>query len=290
VVANAGALPQRAALEELHARFAKAFGERPHPLVFSHGHPIGGSNLASLKGNLLSLLERADLREGIERMGQYLDDLSRYRVLRLTPEAFTEYAEIMGRHLARSGPGKTSGPSRVSRFLFRGFLFATLAVKLRLESQERRWLRARNLSLLLHVHGLGRGPERTNLRLLGKARVFLQDPELRGLVRHYLRSSVEGLGTRWPSIVEEIGLKVSVLNAGLLLASLAAAEAGRTRADAADFGQGLTTAADLVHAGDQGLLPRLLGMLSGDALHLLSSGRYLGREVVVYDSGVAAEA
>jgi Fe-S-cluster containining protein len=292
IVSNLGAPTRREALESLHARFVKAFGEAPHPLAFSPGQHIRGSTLASLKGNLLGLLDDSDLKQGIERAGQYLADLSRHRVQRLAPEAFAEYADIMGRHL-KSSSLKPSAPSGLSRFLFRGFLFATLAVRLRLEGHpDGAGLRFRTAWLLLHVHGIGPGPHTANLRILGRARVNLEDPALQGPVRHYLRSAVEGLGTRRPSILEELGFKVAALNAGLVLASLAAAEAGKTWAEAADLTRGLTGAADLLHSGHDGLFPRLLGTLSGaaEALRLLASGRFLGRQVVVYGSGVAAEA
>jgi hypothetical protein len=84
---------------------------------------------------------------------------------------------------------------------------------------------------------------------------------------------------------------VAALNAGLVLAAIHAGERGSAQADSSDLAWGLTTAADITHAGDAGLFGRFVGTLSGSAsaLHLLFSGRFLGREIVDYGTGVPAE-
>jgi Fe-S-cluster containining protein len=297
IVANSGVpvATQLPALEGLHRRWTKVFSETPHPLAFAPDRPIAGSTVGSLKGVLKRLVDGPDLRTGIGQMARFLDDLSRARVLSLPPEAFAEYLEIMGRHATESPlPALPPSPGPVTRLLFRGFLFAVMATKLRLDggsSGDRPGLRRRTASLLAHLHGIGPGPRGTNLRALGRAQIPLRDPAVRSGIHHHLRSSIEALGTKRPSILEEFGVSVAVLNAGLVLAAVHAGERGSASGDASDLAWGLTTAADITHAGDRGLFGRFVGTLSGSAsaLNLLFSGRFLGKEIVVYDTGVAAE-
>ncbi len=108
-------------------------------------------------------------------MAQYCDDLTRHRVLRLSADAFSEYLTLTGRYAATTDkPLAPRTPSCLSRLFFRGFLFAVIAVRLRLEEKQttglRLGLRWRLLRTMAHLHGLGQPLEKINLGAIRNAR------------------------------------------------------------------------------------------------------------------------
>src|SRR6185436_3075021 len=92
--------------------------------------------------------------------------------------------------------------------------------------------------------------------------VDLDDAALQPIASHYLRSSIEGLGTGKRPVLEELAVSFSFLNAACDLAAMKAAETGRP-VDAALFSEALMEAVDLTHADDGGAVGRILGTLAG---------------------------
>ena len=80
----------------------------------------------------------------------------------------------------------------------------------------------------------------------------------------------ETVGTGRRSIVDEIAMAVTHLNAACVFARIDAARDGRSTVDAQSFAKGLLESADLAQADDGGSLSRMLEVFSGklDALCL----------------------
>jgi hypothetical protein len=93
-----------------------------------------------------------------------------------------------------------------------------------------------------------------------------------GIVRHALRSSVDGLGTGRRPVIEDLAVQTATLVAGIALAAMAAHRAGKNTIGAAALTAGITAAAQLGHA-DSGALGLLLPSLAGgvDVLRLVSA-------------------
>ena len=134
-----------------------------------------------------------DIRDNIRRIAQTIDDLTRSRVLALPDQDFAEYS---GPHRS---PCRSERPTRrrarepgwIARMLQYGFLYTVTAIRADLEhpGQSRARLRLLRLQLLAHFHGLAPGLERVNVKALRRRRVDINDPEIRPIVFHYLRSS-----------------------------------------------------------------------------------------------------
>ena len=166
-------------------------------------------------------------------------------------------------------PGR--GASAVGRVLSRGFLFAVLAARAQLRSRSsglRLGLRARLFRLLTHAHGLGPGVGDIDLRSGRLVSRGFDDPAVHGLVQHYLRATVEDLGTGRRPVVDELVMAVALLNAALAFAAMRAGQAGRTAVDAAALSEGLLETMDLAHAEPEGAYARVLVSLAAglDAL------------------------
>ena len=207
------------------------------------------------------------------------DDWSRLRVLSLQDDAFTEYVELTGGYAVGSPkPPPRRRASRLSRLLFRGFVYAIVAARLQLEDGRRHGLRPglrlRLARLLARAHGLWPGGEDIDLGAARRARVDLSRPELHALAHQYLRASIETLGTGRRAVVEEAGLAVALLQAGCVLAAMRAGRAGRAEVDRGGLAQGLLDASDLAHADPGAAYGALLATLSGgvDACFLFAEG------------------
>ena len=61
-----------------------------------------------------------------------------------------------------------------------------------------------------------------------RRRLDINDPEIRPIVFHYLRSTLETLGAQHRPIVDELAIAVSYLNAACALAVMNADAAGTT--------------------------------------------------------------
>lgn len=287
IVANQGATlaSQSRDLAALRSEWSREHPEPTRDLAFVPGRPIDGKMLGTLRSILREMLDRPgpcgppDLRANVGRMAHTLEDLSRYRVIRLSDDSYAEYIELTGRHAASSQqPLPPMRPSRLGRLLSRGFLFVVVAARLQLEdgrsSGLRLGLRLRLFRLLAHFHGLGPRVAAVDLGAARRASVDLGDPAVHGLALNYLRASLETLGTARRPVLEELAVSLAVLNAACVLAAMRAAGAGRTVVEAADFAEGLMDAADLGHAESEGLLGSMLGTLSGgvEALKLFACG------------------
>jgi hypothetical protein len=173
---------------------------------------------------------------------------------------------LTGRHAAQAGkPVAPRRPSLVGRLLQRGFLFVVVATRVQIENKSfsgwRLGLRLRLLLLLGHFHGLLPGVAGIDLRAARRTRVDVDVKELQPIAYHYLRSSIEGLGTGRRPVLEELAVSVSYLNAACDLAAMMAAETGQP-VSAAVFSEALMEAVDLTHADDRGMLGRILGTLA----------------------------
>jgi Fe-S-cluster containining protein len=284
VVANEGATlgSQARELSTLRKDWARAYPEAEGPLDFVEGHPLAGGTLGTLRTILRQMLDRPgpngvpELRANVARMAHLLDDLTRWRVLRLAPDAFAEYVELVGRHAARSEkPLPVRAPSRLSRFLSRGFLYAVVAARIQTEGRRGWGMRLRLTLLLLHFHGIWPQVPEADLGAARRLRAHPDDPSLAPLVRNYLRVTIETLGTGRRPVVDEFTLAVALLDAALDLASMGAVRAGASAVSVDHFTQGLVQAADLTHAVPRGAFASFLGTLSGgvEALYRFAADR-----------------
>ena len=286
VIANEGAtLPSQAReLRLLHAAWTRALPEPVAPIELVRGHALSSAMLAGLRGILGDMLDRPgpngrpDLRANLRRIAAFLEDLSRPRVLRLAPDAFAEYVELMGRHAhTNEKPPATRRPSRLARLLFRGFLLAAVSVQLHLDpilSQRRVELRVTLFRLLAHLHGLGPGVAGFDLGRAAHVPLSVDDEAVHTIAHRYLRASLDTLGTGRRAIVEEVAMTVAHMNAACVLAQMHAAASGKEAVDAESFTQGLLESADLGHADDGGRLSMFLTTFSGglEALYVFPPG------------------
>jgi Fe-S-cluster containining protein len=275
---------QEREIKALRAEWFSVYPEKPRAARLVSRRPLSPAALRTLKEVLRAMLVRpgadgaSDLRANVARMARTLEDLSRWRVVRLPGESFDEYLALTGRFAAESDkPAARRRASLVGRLLARGFLFLVVAARLQVENRRasglKLGLRLRLFRLLAHFHGLAPGASGVDLRALSRASVAFDTPELRALGQHYLRASIEGLGTGRRPVLEELALSVSYLNAACALAVMRADREGRP-VDGAMLSDALMEAVDLTHADDRGLLSRVMRLLSGgvESLYVFSEG------------------
>ncbi len=288
VVANGGATlaSQAKDLGRLEKEWRRTHAEAEAPLAIVAGHSLPPGALGLLRSILREMLDRSgvdgappDLRANVGRMAGLVDDLTRHRVLRLAPDRFVEYLELTGRHAARTEkPAPAVRASRLSRFLFRGFLYAVAGAQVQLAdgrtSGLRLGLRLRLARLLLHFHGLWPATAGHDLGAARRARLDVADPAVAALVHNYLRATIETLGTGRRPVIEELCVAVGFLNAAQVLAATRAAQSGAALVDAPTLAAGLMDAVDLTHAPAETALHRILGALAGgaDSLYLFAAG------------------
>jgi Fe-S-cluster containining protein len=278
IVRNEGA-PLAAQAKEigaLRSEWTRAFPEAAGPLLFARGRPIEARTLAAIKAALGRMLDPpcggpADLAVAVERMARWLEDLSRHRVARLPRAAFAEYVVLTGRHAAENAEAPAPATaSAVTRLLSRGFLFTVLAVREQAAPSPRIGRHLGRMHLLAHLHGLAPATKAVDRAALRRVMLDLSDPEVRRILQHGVRASVDALGTGRRPMIDELAVAIATLVAGIDLAAMATHRAGRDRIDAAFLTAGITTAAQLAHA-DSGALGALIPSLAGgvDALRLL---------------------
>lgn len=256
IAANEGALvneaANRAALDSLRKEWFAIHPSKPSPLALIKGRAMTTRSLHQLRQAMLTMLDAdaADLRSGIRRLTAVLDDLIRSRVLSLSDEDFAEYVSLTVPHAAAQAgapPGRASGA--VARMLQYGFLYAVTAVRDDVANprRSRTQSRVRRMRLLAHFHGLAPGVDGVNVAALKRRRVDINDDTVRPIASHYLRSSIDTLGTSGRTIVDELSTAASYLNAARALAAMHADAAG-TNVNRAIFIQSLTEASDVSHA------------------------------------------
>jgi hypothetical protein len=215
---------------------------------------------------------RAALTLNLRRIAALLEDWSRPRGAQLEPEALVEYLELTGNYaLSAQTPVSTRRVSGVARLLFRGFLFAVLALQIRLDAAATRGRTAVALSrLLAHLPGAGPGVAGYDLRRAMRLSLPLDDPSVRAIVHRYLQAAFETLGSTRRPIVDEIAMRVAYLNAACVVGAMHAAAKGQSSVDAESLTQGLLAAGDLSHADAGGRLSVLLTTLAAgtEALYL----------------------
>jgi Fe-S-cluster containining protein len=282
VIANEGAalLSQTRELRVLHAAWTRASPEPPARIELVRGHALSSAMLAGLRGFIGEMIDRPgpdgppDLRANLRRIAAFLEDLSRRRVLRLAPDAFAQYFELMVRHaLANEKPPATRPATGLARLLFRGFLLAAASVQLHLDpllSRRPLALRVMLVRVLAHLHGLGPGAAGFDLRGAARVALNLDDEAVHAIAHRYLRSSLETLGTGRRALVDEVAMILAHLNAACVLAQMRAAASRKRVVDAESLTRGLLESADLSHADDGGKLSTFLTTFSGglEALYL----------------------
>jgi Fe-S-cluster containining protein len=279
VIANEGAAValQRGELSALQAAWARQFPEPASPIEFVRGRGISRDAVARIRTYLTLLLDRStDVRVNTRRIAALLEDWTRSKVLQLEPDAFLEYLEMTGNYaLSAETPVSTRKAGPVARLLFRGFLFAVLALQVRLDHQPgaRRGRTGTALTLsrlLAHVHGLGPAVGGFDLRRAIGLTLPLDDEPVRALAHRHLQAGLETLGATRRPIVDEIAMRVAYLNAACVIGAMDATRSGKQVVDAASFTEGLLVAGDLSHADGGGRLSALLTTLAGgiEALYL----------------------
>jgi Fe-S-cluster containining protein len=262
-------------IQSLRAEWFAVYPEKPCGTVYVPGRRLDAASLATLREVLRAMLDRVepdgvrDLRKNVARMARSLEDLARYRVLRLEDDAFAEYLALTTRHAARSDkPVAAVAPTLVGRLLQRGFLFVVAATRLQVENKSfsglRLGLRLKLFRLLAHFHGVAPGVSGIDLGARRRVSVDVNAPGLQPIAYHFLRSSIEGLGTGKRPVLEELAIAVSYLNAASALAAMKADQTGSS-VDAAVFSEALMEAVDLTHADDRGFLGRVLGTFAAGA-------------------------
>ena len=285
MIANEGApiQAQRHELRTLHTAWDRAFPERAAGIELVRGHRVSRAALARLRTFLTLVLDRPhpdnpdgtpDLRANLRRIAVLLEDWTRPRVLALAPDAFVEYLELTGNYaLATENPPPTRAPSAVARLLFRGLLFAVVSLQVRLDAvagRSRFVLGATLAHLLAHVHGLGPPVAGFDLRRAMRLPLRLDSASVHAIVHRYLQSGFESLGATRRPVLDEIAMRVALLNAACVVGAMHAAAAGKQAIDAQSLTQGLLAAGDLSHADAGGRLSALLTTLAAgtEALYL----------------------
>jgi hypothetical protein len=282
VIASNGATlaSQKRELQALQTAWTREFPEVAATVELTNGHTPPRPALPILRKTLCDLLDRPssngrpDLRANLRRIAGLLEDLSRRRVGRLSPDRFLEYLGLVGGYaLTSDKPPKTRRASSLARLLFRGFLLAALSVQTGLDpilARRRTALRARLVRLAAHLHGLAPGTPAFNLGRAVGVEIRLDDPELDAIMRRYLRTGFETLGTGRRPIVDEVAMLVAHLNAACVFGGMHATSNGKREVDAESFAQGLLESSDLSHADAGGFLSSVLTTFSGglEALYM----------------------
>jgi Fe-S-cluster containining protein len=282
VVANEGTLlsTQAADLHALHLAWKREQPEAAATVQLVDGYPLPRPMLPRLRSLLSRILDvpgpdgSFDLVLSVRRVAAFLEDLSRPRVRKLAENDLDQYFDVMSRHAVdpeTAPPARKA--SRLTRLVFRGFLLSAMSVQLHLEpsiGKRPAAIRFALFRLLAHLHGLGPGVAGFDLRRGRSVTLDLEDDAVREIATHYLRSMFETVGTGRRSIVDEIAMAVTHLNAACVFARIDAARDGRSTVDAQSFAKGLLESADLAQADDGGSLSRMLEVFSGklDALCL----------------------
>lgn len=278
IVGNQGPLSSSGesliALESLRKEWFATTRPTPPPLRLVEGRTITPRSSRVLRDSLLAMLKRdEDIRDNIRRIAATIDDLTRARVRSLSDEQFAEYLSLTVPHAAKQTDAPPSRePSWTGRLLQYGFLYAVAAVRIGIDHPNQSSSRARvmNLRLLAHFHGIGPGIGHVNVRALDKRPVNINSDDVRPIVVHYLRSTIETLGASGRPLVDEVNIATSYLNAAIALASMLSNAAGHD-VDRAIFSEAIAQVADVSHARNQ-YLDWAVARLSGttDAMWYLA--------------------
>lgn len=278
IVANTGPLSGSGdsliALESLRKEWFATSSPPASARQLVKGRSIGAASSRLLRDHLIAMLSRdEDIRSGIRRVAATIDDLTRSRVLSLPDDDFAEYLKLTVPHAAQQADAPpTQSPGWNARLLQYGFLFAVASMRMEANHRgaSRSQLRMLRLRLLAHFHGIAPALDGVNTAALKSRRVDINNPAIRPIVFHYLRSTIEMLGLDLP-LVDDLNIAASFLNAAIGLAKMNADAAGKN-VDSEIFSAALSQASDVSHARS-GLLDWALIRLggSGEALHQLAT-------------------
>ncbi len=286
IVENRGELMSTGAghrsLDTLRDEWSASNPAAARPRQFIAGRSIDSPSINILRDSLLRMLSRADsgtidLRANLRRIAHALDDLTRSRVLSLADADFAEYIKLTLPHAAAAAtPPAPRRAGRIGRLMQFGFLFAVVASRYGLEHREQSGFakRVAGLQLLLHFHGLAPGLDRVNVRILKRAPVDLNAPEIQPVAYHFLRASLEAVGARPRPVLDDLAISVSCLNAAGAIAVMNAHAAG-TAVTRESFSEALMESVDLLQAGGSRLLDWALPRLAArvEALDVLAEFR-----------------
>ena len=208
---------QRDEIGVLAGRWSRDQAPTQKALEWVRGTPVDASVVESIRWTFRRLLDLHEpsfsLRRNVRRIAALVEDWTRQRVVRLSPERFEDYVKLTGEFsLAKPSDPVPSRPA-IPRFLFRGFFFSSvvpLFTRAGGGSLSSLPLRLRLFRLLLHVHGASsfRGLDfgaGLNGCLDIDAEPFFTP------AYHVLRAAIENLGTGRRPLVEELSLAVGHL-------------------------------------------------------------------------------
>ena len=256
----------RTAIESLAKEWLDAYPATARARELVAGRSIDARTTRVLRENLLVMLkhESDDIRSNIARMAHALDDLTRSRVLALGETEFAEYVALTLPYAAKqANPPAAREAGAIARLLQYGFLYLVCAIRQSFErSGQSAWhLRLVRLQMLLHFHGLSTRVVRVNVGAIKRHPIDINSQEIRPIVFHYLRSTLETLGAQDRPILDDLAIAVSYLNSACGLAAMNADAAG-TNVDRNTFVTALTEASDVAHAHNK-LLDWILVRFSG---------------------------
>lgn len=267
IVANEGELVSggapRKALEALRDQWSERHPGTAAPRQLVRDRPMTTASIQILRDSLLAMLDRRDdgrldLVSNLQRVANALDDLTRERVVQLDEASFAEYVKLTLPYAASNAArGSTRSAGRIARMLQYGFLYCVAAMRLRLAHRSASpWaLRLKLLQLLAHFHRLAPSPGSVDVRRLRRGRVDLNAPEIQPIAAHYLRTMIGALGASERSIVDDLAIAMSCLNAACGLAVLTAE--GRP-IDRDLFATALMESIDVSHTSPTSAFGRLL--------------------------------
>ena len=281
IVANQGAViangESRQAIELRSKEWIDANPSTTRPRELVAGRSIDARTSRILRDNLLVMLKRdsPDIRDNIARIAHALDDLTRSRVLSLGDQEFAEYVALTLPYSAsRSEAAERRQPGAIGRLMQHGYLYLVCATREAIERRHRSTtaLRIARLAMLAHFHGIGPAVGRVNLNALRRRPVDINAPDVRPIVFHYLRSTLETLGAHDRPIIDDFAMAVSHLNAAFALASMNADSIQRY-VDREIFINAMTEASDMSHAADTGLMSSVMTRFAAgtDAIWKLAS-------------------
>jgi Fe-S-cluster containining protein len=263
IASGAGA----AAIDALRQEWFGTRSTTAAPRELVKGRPIDSRSLRVLREHLVAIwkTDAPDIGTNLRRIATVLDDLTRRRVLSLPAADFAEYITLTLPYAASNAAVPAPRPaSRIGRLLQYGFLYAVAATRLAAERREqsRARIRLARIQLLAHFHRLAPGVDRLDVGALARGSVDLNAPEIRPIVFHYVRSTLESLGGRDRPIVDDLAISLSYLNAARALAVMNAAASGRA-VERQLFIDALMDAVLMSHTDQRGLIEHILRRLAG---------------------------
>lgn len=255
---------QRSEIGSLAARWKKASSPADVPLEWIRGVPLDPELLENMRWTLRRILDLHEpsfsLRRNVGRMALLLEDWTRHRVVKLSPEKFEEYVTLTGEFAVSKPADPTPSSPALARLLFRGFFFASSvpwASRGLLTGAGMR-LRLRLVRLLLHVHGVGGSFHGFRFGEARRQALDIDSEPYFGPAYQVLRAALENLGSGRRPVVEELSLSVGCLLVAEYLYLGRSSNEGASSA----WIQALLDAHDITHVDPASTFGRLLVSLA----------------------------